>query len=64
MFHWGFLFGEEKMDEKEERKKFEKVIQYRQFLGRYKDGTYQMEWVQARWEGWMLCVTFKEEDYE
>lgn len=43
-------------DVKQERKKFEDVIQYRQFLTRHKDGTYELEWVEGRWQGWLLCV--------
>jgi hypothetical protein len=38
----------------EERKKFEEQIQYRQFLKRHKDGTYELEWVEGRWQGWLM----------
>lgn len=38
----------------EERKKFEELIQYRQFLKRHKDGTYELEWVEGRWQGWLM----------
>lgn len=40
----------------EERKKFEEQIQYRQFLNRHKDGTYELEWVEGRWQGWLMQV--------
>lgn len=52
-----------KYDEKEERKKFEDVIQYRQNCSRHKDGTYELEWVEGRWQGWLLCVKYRS-DYE
>lgn len=38
------------------RKVFEEAIQYRQFLTRYADGTYELEWVEGRWQGWLLCL--------
>lgn len=38
----------------DERKKFEEAIQYRHFLGRHKDGTYELEWVEGRWQGWLM----------
>lgn len=46
----------ESTDKKFQRKLFEEVIQYRQFLERHKDGTYKLEWVEGRWQGWMLHV--------
>lgn len=48
-------------DVEQERKKFEEVIQYRQFLNRHKDGTYELEWVEGRWCGWLLCVQYNGE---
>lgn len=41
-------------DLKEERKKFEAAIYYRHFCERYKDGTYKLEWVEGRWQGWLM----------
>jgi hypothetical protein len=40
--------GEQVMNEREE---FEKEVQYRQFLGRNKDGSYSIEWLEVRWQG-------------
>lgn len=48
-------------DVEQERKKFEEVVQYRQFLDRHKDGTYELDWVEGRWCGWLLCVQYKGE---
>lgn len=39
---------------KRERQKFELVIQYRQYLGRHKDGSYECDWVEGRWQGWLM----------
>lgn len=38
------------------RKLFECAIQYRQFLTRHADGTYELEWVEGRWQGWLMCL--------
>ena len=43
-------------DEEKERVLFEAEIQNRQFLGRQKDGRYEIEWVEAIWHGWKLCA--------
>ncbi len=46
---------------KAERKLFEEIIQYRQFLNRHKDGTYELEWVEGRWQGWIMCIKYRTE---
>lgn len=51
-------------DIEEERKRFESFIQYRQFLKRYKDGTYELEWVEGRWSGWLLCIQYRLDEEE
>lgn len=52
-------------DHKNERKKFEQVVQYRQFLEQYKDGSYKLEWVERLWQGWLLKVEdLKNDHYE
>lgn len=43
---------EETPGQKQARKDFEQSIQYRDFVERHKDGTYKLEWVEARWRGW------------
>lgn len=43
-------------DEAVERKAFEAEVQYRQYLERYKDGSYKTEWVETRWQGWLACA--------
>lgn len=45
-----------------ERQLFEEAIQYRQFLERYKDGTYKLEWVEGRWQGWQMGRGVTEQD--
>lgn len=49
------------MNNQAERKAFEALIQYRQFLGRHKDGTYELEWVEGRWQGWQLRAAYQRE---
>ena len=49
-------------DVESERKKFEKVIQYREFCKRHKDGAYELEWVEGRWQGWLLFLMHRGEE--
>lgn len=46
------------MNVEDTRKLFEtENIYYRQFLGRNKDGSYALEWVDSLWRGWCMAVT-------
>lgn len=47
---------EDTPEKKQLRKEFEAAIQYRHFLNRHKDGTYELEWVDGRWNGWGMRV--------
>jgi len=47
------------MSNETEREAFEAEVQYRQFLGRHKDGTYEHDWVELRWQGWQARAAYQ-----